>query len=308
MRYAICFCLYLGFACLFTYFCLGNRLEQFYRKTKNTLKKSNRETILMMRRALLQSQDKNPFWFQVEKCVYYTGLKRRFPFLSGMHLVLGGIVATALLLLLLMPFGFVAALLGCSVFGVATFGVLFFLRKREWKQTGQSLMSFLDFLGNYSVTAGEITWIFEQIAPYMKAPVKAALEDCVVEAKMTGDVNMALIAMADRVEHTQFREIIRNLEIGIRYLADFKSLVNTCKRSLRDYEKALREQKSMAMEGMVNFSLLLGMCLLSFFVVNGLIERSVWEILFFTWIGRGTLVFIAGIILAFFLQVGMLEK
>ena len=156
MRYAICFCLYLGFTCLFTYFCLGNRLEQFYRKTKNTLKKSNRETILMMRRALLQSQDKNPFWFQVEKCVYYTGLKRRFPFLSGMHLVLGGIVATALLLLLLMPFGFVAALLGCSVFGVATFGVLFFLRKREWKQTGQSLMSFLDFLGNYSVTAGEI--------------------------------------------------------------------------------------------------------------------------------------------------------
>ena len=46
------------------------------------------------------------------------------------------------------------------------------------------------------MTAGEITWIFEQIAPYMKAPVKAALEDCVVEAKMTGDVNMALIAMA----------------------------------------------------------------------------------------------------------------
>ena len=119
---------------------------------------------------------------------------------------------------------------------------------------------------------------------------------------------MALIAMADRVEHTQFREIIRNLEIGIRYLADFKSLVNTCKRSLRDYEKALREQKSMAMEGMVNFCLLLGMCFLSFFVVNGLVERSVWEILLFTWIGRGALVFVAGIILAFLLQVGMLEK
>lgn len=308
MRYAICFCLFLGFDSLFTYLCLGNRLEQFYRKTRNTLKKTNRENILMMRRALLQSQDRNPFWFRVEKYVYYTGLKRRFPFLSGMHLVLGGVMATAMLFLLLIPFGFTAVAVGCFVFGVTTFGILFFLRKKEWKQTGQCLMSFLDFLGNYSVTAGEITWIFEQIAPYMKAPVKAALEDCVVEAKMTGDVNMALIAMADRVEHTQFREIIRNLEIGIRYLADFKSLVNTCKRSLRDYEKAIREQKSIAMEGMVNFSLLLGMCFLSLFVVNGLVERSVWDILFFTWIGRGAMVFVAGIILAFLLQVGMLEK
>lgn len=308
MRYAICFCLFLGFVCLFTYLSIGNRLEQFYRKTKNSLKKSNRENVLMMRRALLQSQDRNPFWFRVEKYVYYTGLKRRFPFLSGMHLVLGGVVAAALLFLLLIPLGFTAVAAGCFAFGVTEFGILFFLRKREWKQTGQCLMSFLDFLGNYSVTAGEITWIFEQIAPYMKAPVKAALEDCVVEAKMTGDVNMALIAMADRVEHTQFREIIRNLEIGIRYLADFKSLVNTCKRSLRDYEKAIREQKSMAMEGMVNFCLLLGMCFLSFFVVNGLVERSVWDILFFTWIGRSAMVFVAGIILVFLLQIGMLEK
>lgn len=308
MRYVIFSSLFLGFVALFAYLYLGNALENFYRRTKNTLNKTNRENVLLMRKSLLENQDRNPFWFRIEKCMYFTGLKRRFPFLTGIQLVTVCIGVVVLLSLILLPFGVGVALIGNAAFILGMSGVLYFLRKREWRQTGQCLMSFLDFLGNYSVTAGEITWIFEQIAPYMKPPVRAALEDCVVEAKMTGDVNMALLAMGDRVEHSQFREIVRNLEIGIRYLADFKALVNTCKHSLREYEKAVREEKSMATEGFVNLGLLLGMSMLSLLIVDKLIDQSIWHILFFSWIGRGALGFVFGILLVFCIQVGMLEK
>lgn len=308
MKYVLLGLIFIGFLALFLSMYLGKVVERFYRKTKTNLQKTGREKLLQFRESLLMEQEKKRFWNRVERYLYFSGMKRHFPWLSGPLFVTIVCCLECVVVIASIPFGIQKICLGVVVVPLGLVLLFLLLRRRELQQTAASLMSFLDFLGNYSVTAGEITWIFEQMIPYMREPIKSALEECVVEAKLTGDVGMALLAMGDRVEHVQFREIVRNLEIGIRYLADFKSLVETCKRSLREYEKSLREEKAMVGEAWINMGLLLGMSTLALLIVDNMMEQSVWYILFHTWIGKGAFGLVIGIMAFFVFQVLGMEK
>ena len=69
----------------------------------------------------------------------------------------------------------------------------------QMRSVNENLMKFLDFIGNYSVTSGDVIAVFGQISKYMEEPIRGALEQCCVEAQTTGDVGMALMSMADQV-------------------------------------------------------------------------------------------------------------
>lgn len=55
-----------------------------------------------------------------------------------------------------------------------------------------------EFLGNYSLTAGEITSVLGQVSKYMEEPLRSAMEECAYEAQITGDHSTALLTMAER--------------------------------------------------------------------------------------------------------------
>ena len=147
-------------------------------------------------------------------------------------------------------------------------------------------MKFLDFLGNYSITAGEVTGIFKQVSRYVDEPLKSVLDECYYEAQTTGDTGLALLAMAEKIEHPKFKELIRNMEISIRYAADFSILVQSSRRSMREYLRSGSERKSLLREAMINMLLLLGLSFFIFLTVDGLIETSMWQVLFYTLPGR----------------------
>ena len=147
-------------------------------------------------------------------------------------------------------------------------------------------MKFLDFLGNYSITAGDLTGVFFQVSRYLEEPLKGALEECYYEAQTTGDTAMALLVMGEKLEHPKCKELIRNLEIGLRYSADFSILVQSSRRSMREYLRSGSERKNLLREGLINMLLLLGLSLVIFLVVDNLIDPSIWEVLVWSWPGR----------------------
>ena len=128
-----------------------------------------------------------------------------------------------------------------------------------------------------------------------------------MEAQTTGDVGMALLSLADKVEHPQFRELVRNIEVSSRYSADFSVLVQFSRRSVREYLRSCRERGSLLREAGINMALLLGLSVFSLITVNGLLEASVWEILFTTIAGRIALGIVAGIVLLFAMKAYRLE-
>lgn len=308
MRWLIALLLWLGF--FLAFFRMGKLklLQEVLRKTKSSMDEAARKRLLASRSKLSRLEREDGFWFMLEKQLCYSGLQRRFPFLGAENFVLLTVMfAVACFLAGMLVGDILGGLVGVGVLLLAEWAVITVGKTMEMHSVNENLMKLLDFLGNYSVTSGDVIAIFGQISKFLEEPLQSALEQCCVEAQTTGDVGMALLSLADKVEHPQFRELVRNIEVSSRYSADFTVLVQFSRRSVREYLRSCRERGSLLREAGINMALLLGLSVFSLITVNGLLEASVWEILFTTIAGRIALGIVAGIVLLFAMKAYRLE-
>ncbi|MBP5281082.1 MAG: hypothetical protein J6Z22_01135 [Lachnospiraceae bacterium] len=301
--------LWLGFFLMFFGAKRLKALEVILKKTKSNMDEAVRKRLLNNRRNLTKLQKEEGFWFSLERQLGYAGLRRRFPFLSAEHFVLLTVLAMAGCFLVGAMLGGILWGLGFAVCVVLAECAMIVIGKAgEMHAVNENLMKLLDFLGNYSMTSGDVVSVFSQVGKYLEEPIRSALEQCCVEAQTTGDVGLALLSMAEKIEHPQFKELVRNIEVSCRYSADFSVLVSFSRRSVREYLKSCRERKSLLREAGINMALLLGMSVFAMATVNGLLEVSVWTMLFFTIPGRIALGIVIGIVLLFAMQVYRLES
>lgn len=308
MRGLLAVFLWLGFFFLFLHMGRIKALQKLLLVTRSSMEEAARKRLLQSRSNLSKLQKEEGLWFYLERQLCYSGFKRSFPFLGAEAFVVLTVLAAAGVFL-------VASMLGGLLWGVisiAILGVLLWLmltlgKAVQMHAVNENLMKFLDFLGNYSVTSGDVISVFGQISKYMDEPIRSALDQCCMEAQTTGDVGSALLAMADQVEHPQFKELVRNIEVSSRYSADFGMMVQFCRRSVREFLKSGKERKNLLREAGINMLLLIGMSVFALITVNGLLEVPVWTILFHTWPGKIALGIVGGIMLLFGMQVYHLE-
>lgn len=303
-------CLFAGFLLLFRRIRWLETFRQLMKQTRETMDEAARQRMLQSRSSLINMQNEHSLWIRAEQELQYSGLKRRFPALTAENWIVGNVVIVAVLFIglqLITPKWWMA-LLGAGVFLVAEGVVMTIAKVQAMRSVNQNLLKFLDFLGNYSITAGEVTGIFNQVSRYVDEPLKSALDECYFEAQTTGDASLALLSMAEKIEHPKFKEMVRNMEISIRYCADFTALVNSSRRSVREYLRTGGERKSMLQEAGINMILLLGLSVFILLIVDGLIETSMWQILFHTLPGRIALGVLAAIFLLFARQIYRLNR
>lgn len=309
LKCLLAFFLWMGFFCIFLRFGRLKTIQKLLQRTKSGVEEAARKRLLQSRSRLSQLQSEESIYFWLEKQLCYSGLKRHFPFLCAENFVLFVLLGLAACFMAASVIGnFWWGILSIGIFAVLIWLVITLGKAVQMRSVNENLMKFLDFLGNYSVTSGDVIAVFGQISKYMEEPIQSALEQCCVEAQTTGDVGMALISMADRIENPQFKELIRNIEISCRYSADFSVLVAFCRRSVREYLKNGRERKSLLREAGINLLLLLGMSVFALVTVNGLLEVSVWTILLHTWPGKIAIGIVGFILLLFGMQIYHLEE
>lgn len=281
-------CLFIGFMLLFRRIKWLETIHRLMKQTRATMDEAARQRMLQSRRTLLSMQSDHSLWMYVEQELQYSGLKRRFSFLTAETWIVGNAVFVAVVftvLQLLTPKWWMA-LCGTIALVGAELVIITVAKAQAMRSVDQNLLKFLDFLGNYSITAGEVTGIFNQVSRYVEEPLKSALDECYYEAQTTGDAGLALLSMAEKIEHPKFKELVRNMEISIRYCADFTSLVNSSRRSVREYLRTGGERKNMLRESAINMILLIGLSGFILLTVDGLIDTSVWHVLLFTLPGR----------------------
>ncbi len=265
-----------GFFLLFRELEALKHIADTLKKTRIGMNAASRQRSLADRQKLLSVQEKHSRWYSMEQQLQYCGVKSRFPGITAEWWILGNLAAASMIFtavsLLRGPGLGAAAVLLCGVLESLIFRRL---RKLNFRRTETNLTKLFDFLDNYSVASGEITGIFGQISRYMDEPIKSALDTCCYEAATTGDVSMALLAMQEHIEHPKFKELARNIEVSVRYCADFSVLVNSSRRSLREYLKVSQERKGMLREAAVNLGLLAGMSAAVLHIV-GTFTESGW--------------------------------
>lgn len=302
VKVVIFICLFIGFLLLFRRVRWLETFSRLMKQTMETMDEAARKRLLHSRRTLLDMQREHTLWFFVEQELQYSGMKRRFPGLTSENWIVGNLVIGTVIFIIFIPilpkfwmaFGGPIFLWGAELLTLSVY------KMRAMRSVDHNLLKFLDFLGNYSITAGEITGIFHQVSKYVEEPLKSALDECCSEAQITGDTGLALLSMAEKIEHPKFKELVRNMEISIRYCADFTTLVNSSKRSVREYLRTGEERKSMLREAGINLMLLIGLSGVILLTVDGLIDVSVWHVLFFTLPGKIALT-VLGLILFLFL-------
>lgn len=279
--------LLMGFLMLFRKNRLYERLEQLLKRTQLEMDERTRKRSLEDRKKLMQLQSRHTWWTAMERELNYTGIRLRFPNLTVELWIVCNLAAGACLAALLFS---QASLLTECVGLFAFFGVekvIFrWMRTANLKKVNGHLMKLLDFLGNYSITAGEITGILQQVSRYMEEPLKGALESCCYEAQLTGDTGLALLSMAEKIEHPKFKELARNMEVSIRYCADLTALVAGSKRSLREYLRVTQERKGMLQEALINMVLLLVLSLVILAAVGSLVQVPIAQLLLESLPGR----------------------
>lgn len=296
----------LGFYLLFYEINLLRNISVLLKRTREDLDAASRQRILEERRQLMELKRKHTFLFSLEQMLQYSGLKNYVPGLTVEWWLAGNVAVLSSAFLGVWIFaGFIAAVAATALLSAAETAVIRAMRTANLRKVNNNLMKLLDFLGNYSVTAAEATGVFSQVSRYMEEPLKSVLDECSAEAQTTGDASLALLSMAEKIEHPKFKELARNMEISVRYSADFSALVVNSRRSLREYLRVSQERRGMLREAAVNMVLLLGMSFVVLLTVGHLTEVSLWTLLTGTMPGRaGTCI----LFIIFGLLAGQLRK
>lgn len=300
--------LFLGFLFLFRQTALFARLDELIKRTCSDMDCSARQRNLEGRKRLITLQEEHTVLWFLEKQMRYSGIKQRFPNLTAEWWIVGNLLLLGILFVTVMSFcGLPWAFMACLLLLGAEQTVLSFGRQRNLRRVNENLLKLLDFLGNYSVTAGEVTGVLGQVSRYMEEPIRGALESFCAEAGMTGDTGLALLSMAEWIEHPKFKELARNMEISVRYCADFSAMVSSSRRSMREYLRVLQERKGMLREAWINMLLLLTMSVVMLTIVGKMIGFPLWPFLWKSLPGKIALAVVALILGLFAGQAGRIQ-
>lgn len=288
--------LFLAFVLLLFQSEAARHVSEMINRVRRSVDEQDRRTRLLKRKMLSELESKNSILLRLERDIEYSRIRKRLPGITGGKIIVAGFIVSACGLVVGISYRsiFIGVLLPLG-YAAIVFAIIRWGRMRALSKVSEELPKFLDFLGNYSITTGEITGIFSQISPYLSNPLSQVVDEFVAESRVSGDTGMALLTMADKLEHPQFKQLIRNVEITARYSADFKSLVADSRRSMREFLTQSRERKSILREAAINMGLLLIMSVVVIVMVNILIGGSVTEILLHTFVGKiaiGAMVFI----------------
>lgn len=305
MRFLIFFILLAGFYLLFREMQLLNKMGAVWEKTRTGMEATSRQRLLSGRKELLELQTKSSFWWSLDKKLRYSGLQRRFPGLTAEWWLLGNLLVQGCLFLAALALsGGLGAVCVC-LFSQLACEVLFAVcRLKNVRRVNDNLLKLLDFLGNYSMTAGELTGVLEQVSRYMEEPIRGALEHCCFEAEITGDTGLALLSMAQQLEHPKFKELARSMEISVRYCADFSAMVSGSRRSMREYLRGVQERRGILREAMLQMGLLLMMSVAILVIAGRLIGAGLPELLFGSIPGRLASAVILAVLGCFAVQAG----
>ena len=261
-------------------------------------------------RAQRSLKKENSLTRKLDKLLLYSGLNRNIPILTTENWILLQLAVSGMVILVISvcKIALWKGMVVLAVFYAGQYIVISILIAGNYKKVDDDLLKFLDFLGNYSITSGEITSILYQISGYMEEPLRSVLEECYYEAQTFGDTGAALLSMTKKIQHPKFAEVIRNIEVTMRYSADFTILVGQSRRSVREHMRMRQERKSLAKEAWVNMMILGVMTAVILMTVENLVGVSIEQVLLNTWVGKGCLMGIGVILLLFYRQIRVIDR
>ncbi len=240
----------------------------------------------------------------------YAGIRTKNPGISGENLIKWNVIGICLLLFSNAIFGY-----SCKftfiivVLSLALQYVIIYIKKMlAFRKTDENLLKLVDFLGNYSLTSGEIGAVFYRVSIYMDEPIKSLLEQAFYEIHTTGDTRSAIRILQESVEHPKFKELMLNLEAALSYSGNLKTVLNGSRKDIREYKSARLKRRTLISEALIEMGILVAMSLMILIFTDKVLGLNVKDIITQSNIGRITCVIISLILFFYTFDIAKLSK
>ncbi len=316
----------IGFFCILYYLrrnriienSLRNGYEQLLKKKlglkskKVKPKESEKENRLEMLRNLDQQGDtkkRAQFLESFEEQFVYSRLDSKIPFLTAdiwlafiVFIFLLAIVVFSTLtkdFLITMVLSLIVALIPLLIEGGMAY--------MNYRAVDKEIIQFLNLLGNYSATSGEITTVFKAIKNKLSNPLRSAIEDAIYDTDAYG-ADIALVRLANKIEHPKFKLIIHDMRVSLKYSSNFKIVVENNRTSITDYKNYTRQRDNLAMYDVITLLFITGMSAFVLKLVGEILEMNMMDYLLHTRQGNISLFIDAGVYLFFIVMIFKIKK
>lgn len=230
--------------------------EQLKRRTDKSSKariKSSQEVY-----KLVGNDEKINFFTKLDIVINMSNLKRRLPNINTELVLLFVAIIT------LFNCGIVAIILHNTMFvlltGIMTLFFMYFtyhiLSGMQIKKIDDNILQFANLLHSYSYI-GDLMSVFETISPQLEEPLRAALNTCVAEARVDGDISGAIGRLSLKMRHRKLTELLQALDTGSRNNANYKAIITRCYESIAVYKGEREIRRATARGARINILLML---------------------------------------------------
>lgn len=232
----------------------------------------------------------------------YSRISNKFTLLSAQLYIFLMILfsAIAFLVSLAVSHNLVLAIVAATCIAMGMLSIIYIMAEINYKKTDNELLEFLNLLGNYSLVNGEITKVLQLVGRSMQEPIRSCIYEFSVEAQQ-GDVVNALRNMRQKIEHPKFKEIIRDIEVSLRYSTSYTDMISSNRKLIKNYITAKEERKTIARQGNIQMFLIVCCLIIMLFAMGILLKENIWVILFEQTIGHICIYMTSFILMIYFL-------
>lgn len=227
--------------------------------------------------------DKVSFFTKLDITINLSSLKRKFPFINTELVLLFVAFFTLAVGFVtgLFSHNFAFVLLACVVTIFIFYSIFFAVSDKQIKTIDDNILQFANLLHSYSNMNGDLISVFEAVAPQLEEPLKSAVNTCVAESRVGGNISAAIGRLSLKMRHRKLTELLQALEAGSKNNANYKSIIGRCYDSISIYkgEKAIR--RATANGARVNILLMLFIFILCILSLVYFLEIP-FKILFFS--------------------------
>lgn len=165
------------------------------------------------------------------------------------------------------------------LFMFGMYAILYALSSFNYSRVEKGLVSFANIADNFSKSSDDLITILDRVSWYVNEPMKTAIRECVNRAKNTGDTIGAMQQLQMQIEHPQFRQLIRNLEVASRHEANYSEIIEDNRKTLQEYMKFQQERAAIYANGRIELAGVAIAGLISLFMIEDMAECTIIEIM-----------------------------
>lgn len=252
---------------------------------KQVIGQTSAQEKLRMQMAYQQRKDigaseKTNFLYKLDLLILQSNIKKYIKWMNTQIFLfscLTGGVLTMLVIVMLTD-NSTLAFTGMVAFVMLMYSVLVVFSNINYKKVEKGLISFANIAENFSKSSDDLVTILDRVSWYVDEPLKSAIRDCVGQAKNTGDTVGAIQQLQLRIEHPQFRQLIRNLEVASRHEANYAEIIEDNRKTLQEYIRFQQERAAIYANGRIELMGVAVAGVAALYMVSDMAETSILEL------------------------------